>query len=234
MQEGCCTQCLFQNSLKKAAARPESQPQAKTMSAFFYCLKTGASTRLRNCVPLSEGSIVACGNFSDCKLLLNNHCIRYFTIWIKLWRKKKQKIRVQHLVQWFRIQIEETELFEFGWVSACIDWLAKKPKHSSLAKIFFIGICNWFSNFSRLQGYHLTQSITKLKLREKLENLTKKLEQHQRIKTMKTFIARRWAILYWICSSFPRTAFHAAPNLDAQKRAASRSVPRSSWRVLCT
>ena len=163
MQEGCCTQCLFQNSLKKAAARPESQPQAKTMSAFFYCLKTGAGTRLRNCVPLSEGSIVACGNFSDCKLLLNNHCIRYFTIWIKLWRKKKQKIRVQHLVQCFRIQIEETELFEFGWVSACIDWLAKKPKHSSLAKIFFIGICNWFSNFSRLQGYHLTQSITKLK-----------------------------------------------------------------------
>ena len=138
----------------------------------------GAGTRLRNCVPLSEGSIVACGNFSDCKLLLNNHCIRYFTIWIKLWRKKKQKIRVQHLVQWFRIQIEETELFEFGWVSACIDWLAKKPKHSSLAKIFFIEICNWFSNFSRLQGYHLTQSITKLKLREKLENLTKKLEQH--------------------------------------------------------
>jgi hypothetical protein len=77
VQEGCCTPCLFQNSLKKAAARPESQPQAKTMSAFFYCLKTGASTRLRNCVPLSEGSIVACGNFSDCKLLLNIHCIRY-------------------------------------------------------------------------------------------------------------------------------------------------------------
>ena len=31
-----------------------------------------------------------------------------------------------------------------------------------------------------------------------------------------------------LCSSFPRTAFHEAPNLDAQKRAASRSVPRSS------
>ena len=31
-----------------------------------------------------------------------------------------------------------------------------------------------------------------------------------------------------LCSWFPRNAFHAAPNLDAQKRAASRSVPRSS------
>ena len=34
----------------------------------------GTGTRSRNCVPLSEGSIVACGGFSDCKMLLNNKC----------------------------------------------------------------------------------------------------------------------------------------------------------------